>query len=266
MSLGRLFTNLRADANGRPFRYETVDQIFDPANIVTNPIGVFNPGDPTGIYYVLPGDGLYNNGGISTLWHDHYAREYTLKAKMNWFPNPAHEVGFGFEHQLLEYQWVDVSRPWVGAPIQINDSVQTPNISIGSSNDIWKVRPQEGGLFIQDKITYKGIMATLGLRLNYWAPGAFADDAVDDPNAPVIGQIRTDYRDNTVGLFGLRWKARLLPKVNVTFPVTENNMLFSITDIPCASRIRASCTPGWIRYSRTGLFCPASAILTSTPR
>ena len=226
VSLGRLFTNLRADANGRPFRYETVDQLFDPANIITDPIGVFNPGDPTGIYYVLPGDGLYNNGGISTLWHDHYAREYTLKAKMNWFPNPAHEVGFGFEHQLLEYQWVDVSRPWVGAPIQISDSVQTPNISIGSSNDIWKVRPQEGGLFVQDKITYKGIMATLGLRLNYWAPGAFADDAVDDPNAPVIGQIRSDYQDNTVGLFGLRWKARLLPKVNVTFPVTENNMLF----------------------------------------
>lgn len=226
LSLGRLFTNLRADANGRPFRYETVDQIFDPQNIITAPVGVFNPGDPSGIYFVLPGDGLYNNGGISTLWHDHYAQEYTVKAKANWFPNKTNEISFGFEHQFLEYQWADVTRPWVGAPIQINDSVSTPNISIGSSNDIWSVRPQEGGLFFQDKITYKGIIATLGMRLNYWAPGKFADDAVADPNAPVIDQVREDYENNTVGLMGLRWKARLLPKVNVTFPVTENNVLY----------------------------------------
>ena len=40
---GRLFTNLRADANGRPFRTATVDQIFDPASIVTGEIDIFNP-------------------------------------------------------------------------------------------------------------------------------------------------------------------------------------------------------------------------------
>ena len=225
-SVGRLFTNLRADANGRPFRYDTVDRIFDPQNIITAPVGVFNPGDPSGIYYVLPGNGLYNNDGISTLWHDHYAQEYTVKAKANWFPNKTNEISFGFEHQFLEYQWVDVTRPWVGAPIAINDSVSTPSISIGSSNDIWKVRPHEGGIFFQDRITYKGIIATLGMRLNYWAPGKFADDAVADPNAPVIDQIRTDYENNTVGLMGLRWKVRLLPKINVSFPVTENNVLY----------------------------------------
>jgi len=225
-SVGRLFTNLRADANGRPFRYDTVDRIFDPENIITNPVGVFNPGDPTGIYYVLPGNGLYNNDGISTLWHDHYAQEYTVKAKANWFPNKTNEISFGFEHQFLEYQWVDVTRPWVGAPIAINDSTSTPSISIGSSNDIWKVSPQEGGVFFQDRITYKGIIATLGMRLNYWAPGKFADDAVADPNAPVIDQIRTDYENNTIGLMGLRWKVRLLPKINVSFPVTENNVLY----------------------------------------
>lgn len=63
LSIGRLFTNLRADANGRPFRYPTVDQIYDEYSIVTDPIGIFNPGDD--IVYVLPGPGLINNGGIS---------------------------------------------------------------------------------------------------------------------------------------------------------------------------------------------------------
>ena len=63
----------------------------------------------------------------------------------------------------------------MGAPIVLNDSTTTPSISIGSSNDIWKVNPPEGGFFVQDRIEYQGIKATLGMRLNYWAPGAFAD-------------------------------------------------------------------------------------------
>ncbi len=226
ISAGRLFTNLRADANGRPFRSETVDQILDEENIITAPIEVFNPNDPRGIYFVLPGNGLVNNGGISSTWHDHYAEEYTLKATATFIPSETHNMSFGWQHSFKEYQWVDVSRPWVGAPIRINDSTTTANISIGSSNDIWKVRPRDGGIFYQDRITYKGIIATLGLRFNYWAPGEFADNAVADPSAPVIDQVRTDYEDKTSKLFGLRWKARLLPKINVSFPVTENNVLY----------------------------------------
>jgi outer membrane receptor protein involved in Fe transport len=227
VNAGRLFTNLRADANGRPFRTETVDQIYDEDNIITNPVQIFNPGDPSGIYYVLPGDGLVNNGGITPVWHDHYAEEYTLKTKFNWFPeNKVNEVSFGLEHIFTEYQWVDVSRPWVGAPIAINDTLSTPSISIGSSNDIWKVNPHRGGVFVQDRISYKGIIATLGVRLNYWAPGKFADDAVNDPNSPVQEQVREDYLNKTIEFAGLRWKARILPRINVSFPVTENNVLY----------------------------------------
>lgn len=222
---GRLFTNLRADANGRPFRTETVERIYDEASIVTDPVTVFNPNDP--IRYVLPGPGLVNNGGISGTWHDHYVLENTIKASLSYYPDDeTHQFKFGFEHKFNDYQWVDVNRPWVGAPIQIDDSTSTPSISIGSSNDIWRVKPNNGGLFITDKITYKGIIASLGMRLNYWAPGKFADDAVNDPGAPVIDQIREDYMDNTFGLFGLRYKMRLLPKINVSFPVTTNNTLY----------------------------------------
>ena len=224
-TVGRLFTNLRADANGRDFRTPTVDQLYDEYSIVTDPVSVFNPNG--NIQFVLPGPGLINNGGISGTWHDHFVQEYTIKANLKLYPkNKVNQFTFGFEHKFNHYQWVDVSRPWVGAPIQIDDTTYTPSISIGSSNDIWEVKPNNGGLFATDKITYKGIVATLGLRLNYWAPGKFADDAVKNDKAPVIDQIRKDYMENTFGMFGLRYKARLLPKVNVSFPVTSNNSLY----------------------------------------
>lgn len=225
LSLGRLFTNLRADANGRPFRTETVDQLYDEASIVTDPISVFNPGKD--IQYVLPGPGLINNGGISSLWHDHYAQEYTIKANFRYYPkNKSHQMFYGWEQKINSYQWIDVTRPWVGAPIQINDSVSTQSISIGSSNDIWSVKPNNGGFFFSDKIEYKGIIANLGMRFNYWAPGKFADDAINSEQAPVIEQVRQDYIKKTVKIFGRRYKARILPKVNVSFPVTSNNVLY----------------------------------------
>lgn len=225
VSAGRLFTNLRADANARPFREETIDQVYDERSIVTDPVAIFNPGD--NILFVLPGPGLVNNGGITPVWHDHYAREYTFKTKFTRYSkSQKNKLSFGVEHKSTEYQWVDVSSPWIGAPIQINDSTVSPSTSVGSSNDIWKVNPFNGGLYVSDEIRYRGIIATVGARLNYWAPGKFADDAVADPSSPVIDQVRKDYEDNTFGMFGYRMKARLLPKINVSFPVTENNVLY----------------------------------------
>lgn len=225
VSAGRLFTNLRADANGRPFREATIDQIYDERSIVTDPITIFNPGDD--VQFVLPGPGLVNNDGISPVWHDHYAREYTLKTKFTRYStNQKNKLSLGIEHKSTEYQWVDVTSPWIGAPIQINDSTTSPSTSVGSSNDIWKVNPYNGGIFISDEIRYRGIIATLGARLNYWSPGKFADDAVADPNSPVLDQVREDYMDKTTGVFGRRVKARILPRINVSFPVTENNVLY----------------------------------------
>lgn len=224
-TVGRLFTNLRADANGRPFREQTVDQLYDEASIVTDPIGLFNPNDDAVL--VLPGPGLVNNGGISPVWHDHFAQEYTFSTKFTKYSqNQKSKWNFGIEHKMQHLQWVDVSRPWVGAPIQINDTLTSPSISVGSSNDIWEVKPFNGGIYVSDELRYRGIIATLGLRMNYWAPGKFADDAVEDPRSPVVDQVRKDYMDNTVGIFGRRIKARLLPRINVSFPVTENNVLY----------------------------------------
>lgn len=225
LTLGRLFTNLRADANGRAFRTETVDQLLDPASIVTDPISVFNPNDR--VVYVFPGPGLINNGGIATLWHDHYAKESTFKTKFTYVSqNKVHYLSLGQEHKEQEYQWIDVTQPWVGAPIRINDTLTTPSTRLGRSSDFWRVNPSRGGIYVSDEIRYKGIIAVIGARINYWAPGKFVDEAVEDPEAPVLDAIREDYTNETFGFIGKRWKARLLPRLRVSFPVTDNNVLY----------------------------------------
>lgn len=228
-TIGRLFTRLRADANGRPFRDSTASQVYDPEAIITDPVSIFN--DPRATtddaLYVLPSDGYYNNGGISTLWHDHFYEEYTLKAKLTYLSDSkVHFGSFGFEYKYQNMQWIDVFRPWVGAPIKLSDGTFTPSSRIGQTNDVWAVKPQNGAFFAQDEIKYKGIIAVIGGRFEYWAPGQFADQAVDNPYTFIADNNRKDYKKQTLDILGLRWKARFLPKVRVSFPVTENNVLY----------------------------------------
>ncbi|GIV24161.1 MAG: hypothetical protein KatS3mg025_1820 [Bacteroidia bacterium] len=225
LTVSRLFVNLRADANGRPFRDSVIRQIYDPASIVTDPVSIHNPGDS--IVYVNPGPGLYNNGGIATLWHDHFAEEYTVKLKLTYQPkSTAHFWVFGIEHREQYYQWIDVTRPWVGAPIVLDNGQVFASNRIGSSNDIWRVQPATGGIFVEDRIRYKGIVASLGARLMYWAPGRFVDNAIEDPRAPILETVREAYRKQTIPLLGRRFKGRLLPRLRVSFPVTDNHVLF----------------------------------------
>lgn len=226
----RLFTKMRADANGRPWRPLNVDSELDPESIVTYPATVFvgedgQPLDPNALF-VLPGPGLFNNGGIATRFHDHYAEELTLKATYTRFSaSKNNRIEAGFEAKLNEYQWIDVVRPWVGAPIGTGDE-GTSTGRLGESADVWKVRPQRGAVFATSQLRYQGLIANLGARFEYWAPGAYVDDLIDDPRAPILESVREDYRNETVKLFGLRYKFRLLPKLRVSFPIQENQVLF----------------------------------------
>ena len=232
VSTGLLFTNLRQDANGRPFRYATVDSVFDARSIVTGPVSIFQAPDfitnlYPGVTAVNSSSGFINNGGIASEWHDHYFQEITGKVKfLRFSDSKVHTLSFGWEHKWQEMQWIDVTKPWVGAPIRLSNGELTPVTSIGTGSEVWKVSPQNGGIFFQDEIRYKGIVAFLGGRFNYWAPGKFADDAVENPNVPLPDETRKQYRNNSTKLAGLRFKARLLPRLRVSFPVTDNNVLY----------------------------------------
>ncbi len=121
IQLSRLFTRLRADANGRDWRPENIDSELDPESILEYPGNVFTAGgappDPNGLF-ILPGPGFFNNGGIATRWHDHFAEELTLKATYTLFARDrAWRIDSGLEHKRNDYQWIDVVRPWVGARI-----------------------------------------------------------------------------------------------------------------------------------------------------
>ncbi|TNE70273.1 TonB-dependent receptor [bacterium] len=225
VQFSRLFTRLRADANGRYWRPDSVDGEFDAYSIVTPPINEFQTGQD--FLYVLQGPGFANNGGIAALWHDHYAEEITLKSTYTrFFAERTNRLTIGFETKFQDYQWIDITRPWVGAPIQIGPNEFSESLRLGQTSDIWQVEPRRGAVFANNQIRYKGLIANIGLRLEYWFPGDYVDKAVANPDAPIPQEIRDMYMQETYELFGSRFKMRLLPKLSVSFPVRENQVLF----------------------------------------
>ncbi|MFZ5515580.1 MAG: TonB-dependent receptor [Candidatus Zhuqueibacterota bacterium] len=206
IKLSRYFANLRSDLRGQHW---TTYQ--EPKDIVTQPIQYYFSPDSTAIY-VIPGDGFWDYGNSDT-WHDHYVEDYTLKFDISSHRSERHKMKAGIEMNYREMQLIDIYRPWFG--------------ELGLNNDIYKVHPNFGAAYIQDNITFRGLIANLGLRFDYWFPGEYVDDAVKDPEVITISDAtRQAYTDETYSLFGHRWKGRLSPRIGVSHPITDNQMLF----------------------------------------
>ncbi|MGB0430604.1 MAG: TonB-dependent receptor [Bacteroidia bacterium] len=224
VTASRLFATLRADANGRDWRPDNVDTEFEPRSIVDFPVTYFNPDSDTG--FVNPGPGLYNNNGVSTAWHHHYFEEYAVKYVGNLYSdNTKSRFQFGYEHKRQNLLWIDVTRPWIGAPITLADGTQSQSFRLGETSEIWEASPDNGAFFFQEKYTYLGLIAKVGGRMEYWFPGKFVDNSIDNPESPIRDEIRAQYYDQSLGFLGRRMKLRFLPKISASFPIRENQVM-----------------------------------------
>ena len=207
LKLSRFFTHLRSDVNGKHWsEYE------EPQDFVTQPIDYFYNSDSS-VVAVFPGDGFWDSGDGFT-WHDHYVEEYTLKSDVTRHSNNnAHKIKAGIEISFGKMQMVDIFKPWFGG--------------LGLNNDIYQVRPAYGSMFVQDQIKFKGLIANLGLRFDYWFPGKFVEDAVDNPEIATISDAtRQRFKEETNSLFGRRWRGRVSPRIGISHPISDNQMLF----------------------------------------
>lgn len=205
LKFSHYFATLRADANGRYFT-----EYREPRDIVTFPVNYYNLGRDT--VGVIPGDGLYDYGNGFT-WHDHHVAENTFKFDLTKHFSEKNKFKAGVEATFQEMQNIDIYQPWVGV--------------LGLNNDIYNVYPAFGAVYVQDNITFSGMILNVGLRFDYWFPGKYVDDAVEnDAVVTIPDQIREDYRDKTFTLFGRRGKGRLSPRVGISHPVSDNQMLF----------------------------------------
>jgi outer membrane receptor protein involved in Fe transport len=206
LKVNKFFSNLRADANGK-YYYDYTER----KDIVTFPIEYYNLDRDT--IGVIPGDGFWDVGNPTT-WRDHYIDEWSFKGDLTSFFDEKNKFKAGFNVSFQEMQVVDIYKPWIG--------------ELGLNNDIYKVFPTVGAFYAQDNINFSGMILNFGLRLDYWFPGKYVDDAVNNPDVVTIpDQIRNDYYEDSYPWFGnRRFKMRLSPRLGISHPVSDFQTLF----------------------------------------
>lgn len=204
--VNKFYSHLRADANGKYYTEYT-----EPKDIVTFPIEYYNLDRDT--IGVIPGDGFWDVGSPYT-WRDHYIDELSFKGDITSFFDEKNKFKAGFDLVFQEMQVLDIYKPWIG--------------ELGLNNDYYKVHPATGSFYAQDNINFSGMILNFGLRLDYWFPGKYVDDAIKNPDVITIpDEVRERYKKDTFGWFGgRRFKARLSPRLGISHPITDNQILF----------------------------------------
>jgi outer membrane receptor protein involved in Fe transport len=152
--------------------------------------------------------------GNADTYRDTFLEEFSIKGDLTSFFDEKNKFKAGFYLRFQEMQVLDIFRPWIG--------------ELGLNNDVYNVHPALGAFYAQDNINFGGMILNFGIRLDYWFPGKFVDDAVRNPDAITIpDEIREDYYNDTFSWFGdRRFKARLSPRLGISHPVSDNQTLF----------------------------------------
>ncbi len=205
VKLNKFYTTLRGDANGLNW-----DQYTEPLDLIRPPFQYFYiDSNRTGI---IPGDGFFDVGN-PYIWHDHFVDEYSVKVDYSHNFTTKSKFKAGVESAFQEMQLIDIYEPWIKP--------------FGLNNDVYQVYPAYGDMYAQENLTFKGMILNFGLRLDYWLPGKYVDDAVKDTNVVTIPkQIRQAYEDDSYNIFGRNVKLNLSPRIGISHPITNNQTLF----------------------------------------
>ena len=163
---------------------------------------------------IYQGDNYWDSGDAPD-WYDYYGDSYSFDFGLSYRPNDQHHFKGGFNAKYTELQLVDLYKPWLG------------NSGLGQSYDMYKVYPISGAGYIQDRIIFEGMIINLGLRYDYWFPGKYIEDAVKDENIFTITDAARDkFENETSSMFGRKFKAHLSPRIGISHPVTDKDVLY----------------------------------------
>ncbi|OYD15592.1 hypothetical protein CH333_05305 [candidate division WOR-3 bacterium JGI_Cruoil_03_44_89] len=205
IKFSRFFTNLHIDVAGK--HWSEYDELLD----------IYPPGDSM----VARGDEFWDIGD-APYWHDHYVETYTGKFDITKAISPVYNIKTGFLLQGSEIQWIDIHYPWFASPG-----------GLGLNNDIYRAMSLDGGIYFQNQITFAGMIANLGMRVDFWIPGRYLEEGVKnalqkEDIPPIVECEYNDYINNTptIPRTDYHFKPHLSPRVGISYPVTNRDKFF----------------------------------------
>jgi len=94
--------------------------------------------------------------------------------------------------------------------------------------DIWDQNTVDIGAYIQDKMEFKGLIALVGLRFDYFDPNGWGGDTVYYPANYERPYTKVDTNDVPIleNPQSARAKSQFSPRIGISYPITDRNVLY----------------------------------------
>lgn len=164
----------------------------------------FQPLPSTGINGMRMGVGMSNSRDSSKI--DVYTGKFDLVSQLDSYNQLKAGIQFVFTKNKTNYASVDTFLPQ------------------GRSKTKWDVSPIRAALYLQDKLEFEGMVANIGLRLDYFNPNnewyeySPWTNAFRSENAPIM--------DTLLERINADYQLVLSPRIGIAFPITVESKLY----------------------------------------
>jgi len=174
--------------------------------------------DQDGNIQITYGDEFYDTG-FAPEWYDLSSENTRMDLDWTYHTETRHKLKTGFEHTITDIQVLDIDEPWSGSS------------GFGANYDSYNAKTYFGAFYFQDRIIFEGMTLNIGFRTDYWIPGRYVEDAIQDTsNIIITDEARVIFEEET---FDFPWagdpfkmKARISPRFGISHPVTDNDVLY----------------------------------------
>ncbi|MFZ2324837.1 MAG: carboxypeptidase-like regulatory domain-containing protein [Ignavibacteriaceae bacterium] len=129
-----------------------------------------------------------------------------------------------FVSQLDKYNYVKAGFEFIYVDNNVNYALIEPSLPTSNSQSQWHTFPKKLAVYVQDKLEFEGMIANLGVRLDYSDPGgewyiydqydkALSSEYASDINT-ILAKEKTKKRLN------------VSPRLGIAFPITVNSKLY----------------------------------------
>jgi hypothetical protein len=191
------------DSNPGRLRDETPVMRFGNLWVDEGPFG-FQPAPAFGINGMRMGVGMSNSRDSS------YVAVYSGK--------------FDITSQVTRWNQVKAGVEVNVTDSRVNYAQYDAFLPSGNQHSKWNTTPMRGALYAQSKLEFEGMIANLGLRLEYSDPGG--EWYVYDPFTPAFTAAQSEGLDTLLERERVERSLTLSPRLGISFPVTEDSKIY----------------------------------------
>lgn len=132
---------------------------------------------------------------------------------------------FDITSQINKYNNIKAGFEFTFTDNKVNYGAFDRYLPAGNTQFVWKTLPISGAIYAQDKIEYEGMIANVGLRLDY--SNANSDwYVIDNPYHLAFSGEKSYLIDELLKKEPAKAQILLSPRVGVAFPITETSKLY----------------------------------------